>query len=77
MWGFLLIMALLTLFPIVIAIFGSFKSNAELTAGATFLPNDWHWSNYAEVWKLANFSRYTWNSAFVSVFTTAGTLLVA
>ncbi|WP_342555861.1 carbohydrate ABC transporter permease [Paenibacillus sp. FSL R7-0652] len=70
-------MAVLILFPIVIAFLGSFKSNAELTAGATFLPKAWHPSNYADVWKLANFSRYTWNSVFVSVFATIGTLLVA
>lgn len=77
LWGFLVIMAVLILFPIVIAFLGSFKSNAELTAGATFLPKAWHPSNYADVWKLANFSRYTWNSVFVSVFATIGTLLVA
>ncbi|WP_307585079.1 carbohydrate ABC transporter permease [Paenibacillus wynnii] len=77
LWGFLVIMAVLILFPIVIAFLGSFKSNAELTAGSTFLPKVWHPSNYADVWKLANFSRYTWNSVFVSVFATAGTLLIA
>lgn len=77
LWIFLLVMAFLTLFPVLVAILGSFKSNAELTAGATILPKTWHFSNYAEAWKTANFSRYTWNSLFISIGTTVGTLLVA
>jgi raffinose/stachyose/melibiose transport system permease protein len=77
LWIFLLVIALLTLFPVVIAILGSFKSNIELTTGATILPTQWHFSNYAEAWKQANFSTYTWNSLFISIATTVGTLLVA
>lgn len=77
LWIFLLLIALLTIFPIVIAFLGSFKSNAELTGGATILPEAWHFSNYAEVWQQAHFSTYTWNSLFISIFTTVGTLLVA
>lgn len=77
LWIFLILIALLTIFPIVITFLGSFKSNAELTGGATILPEVWHFRNYAEVWKQAHFSTYTWNSMFVSLFTTAGTLIVA
>ncbi|WP_246314477.1 carbohydrate ABC transporter permease [Paenibacillus foliorum] len=67
----------MTLFPILMALLGSFKSNAELTAGATILPDIWHYKNYAEVWEQAHFSTYTWNSLYVSIITTAGTLIVA
>ncbi|OXM83283.1 carbohydrate ABC transporter permease [Paenibacillus rigui] len=77
LWLFLLLIALLTIFPILMAFLGSFKSNAELTGGATILPEVWHFNNYAEVWKQAHFSTYTWNSMFVSVFATVGTLIVA
>jgi len=77
LWIFLLVIAVLTLFPVVMALLGSFKSNAELTGGATILPETWHFSNYAEVWEKANFSVYTWNSLFISMATTIGTLLVA
>ncbi|WP_248927480.1 carbohydrate ABC transporter permease [Paenibacillus hamazuiensis] len=76
-WIFLLATALVTLFPIVMAILGSFKTNAELTAGATILPSVWQFSNYVTAWKQANFARFTWNSLFVSVAVTVGTLLVA
>ncbi|WP_282941032.1 carbohydrate ABC transporter permease [Paenibacillus sp. RC67] len=77
LWIFLILIAGLTLFPIVMAFLGSFKSNAELTGGATIFPEVWHFSNYAEVWEQAHFSTYTWNSLFISIVTTVGTLIVA
>lgn len=77
LWAFLICIALLTLFPVVIAILGSFKSNMELTAGATLLPSEWHVDNYVQAWKQAKFSTYTWNSLFLGAATTVGTLIVA
>lgn len=77
LWIFLLVIAFATLFPVLIAIIGSFKTNAELTAGATILPSSWQFTNYAEAWKGANFAKYTWNSLFVGVMTTIGTLIIA
>jgi raffinose/stachyose/melibiose transport system permease protein len=77
LWIFLLVIAFLTLFPVVIAILGSFKSNLELTVGATILPVQWQFDNYIQAWRQANFSTFTWNSLFVSIATTVGTLLVA
>ncbi len=77
LWLFLLIIALFTVFPVLMTILGSFKSNLELASGATIWPKEWHFSNYAEAWKQANFSTYTWNSLFVSVASTVGTLIVA
>ena len=76
-WIFLLVIAFFTLFPIVMAILGSFKTNAELTTGATLLPSVWKFSNYATAWKQANFARFTWNSLFISTIVTIGTLLIA
>ena len=76
LWIFLLVVAVFTLFPILLAFFGSLKSNLELTTGATLLPNEWKFSNYAQAWEVANFARFTWNSVFTSFFTTVGTLLI-
>ncbi|OKP87518.1 sugar ABC transporter permease [Paenibacillus helianthi] len=77
LWIFLLALAFVTLIPVVITILGSFKTNVELTTGATFLPSKWHFSNYADAWDKAHFSTYTVNSLIVSLSTVAGTLLVA
>jgi len=76
-WVFLGLIALFTVFPVLVTLFGSFKTNAELTAGATILPSVWHFSNYLDAWKQADFARFTWNSLFISTFTTIGTLLLA
>ncbi len=77
LWVFLIVVAGFTLFPIVMAFLGSAKTNLELTTGASFLPREWRFDNYARAWESANFARFTWNSIFVSVFTTLGTLIVA
>ncbi|ASR46476.1 carbohydrate ABC transporter permease [Paenibacillus kribbensis] len=77
LWVFLLTVAALLLFPIVLVLLGSFKTNQELTSGATIWPKVWNFSNYAQAWEGANFSRFTLNSIFVSVTTTIGTLIVA
>jgi raffinose/stachyose/melibiose transport system permease protein len=76
MWVFLLAVALFTLLPMAMAILGSFKTNAELTSGATFFPSSWQFSNYLTAWKQANFARFMWNSFYISAAVTAGTLLV-
>ncbi|WP_141502078.1 carbohydrate ABC transporter permease [Paenibacillus luteus] len=76
-WILLIITAGLMLFPIVIALLGSFKTNLELTTGATVFPIKWQFQNYVEAWNKADFSGFTFNSVYVAVFTTIGTLLVA
>lgn len=76
LWAFLLIVAVFTLFPILLAFFGSLKSNLEITTGSGLLPQEWKFSNYAQAWEVANFARFTWNSLFISFFTTVGTLLI-
>ncbi|MFC3802626.1 carbohydrate ABC transporter permease [Cohnella sp. GCM10012308] len=76
LWIFLLVTAFMMLFPVALTLLGSFKTNLEVTTGATILPKVWQFGNYATAWKAANFSRFTWNSTFVSVTTTVGTLLV-
>lgn len=76
-WLLLLATAALMLFPIVIALLGSFKTNFELTTGATFFPEKWQFKNYVQAWNQADFSGFTFNSLYVAVFATAGTLLVS
>ncbi len=77
MWLFLLITVLLTLFPILMTILGSLKTGAEMMSGGDLLPKEWQFRNYMEAWQQTNFARFTWNSVFLSVISTVGTLLVA
>ncbi len=76
-WVFLISIAFVTLYPLIMAVLGSLKTNAELTTGATFLPTVWQFSNYATAWKQANFALFTWNSFFISTMVTIATLLIA
>lgn len=76
-WAFLLATVLLTVFPVLMTIFGSLKTNAELMGGGSVLPRQWQFHNYIEAWQQTNFARYTWNSVFLSITSTIGTLLVA
>ncbi|MEK3884985.1 carbohydrate ABC transporter permease [Paenibacillus sp. PL2-23] len=76
-WSFLLVLAIVTLYPVLMTFLGSFKSNLELTAGSTILPSDWRFENYVTAWKQANFAKFTWNSLYISSMTTILTLIVS
>jgi raffinose/stachyose/melibiose transport system permease protein len=67
---FLAIMIVFTIYPIIYAVVGSFKTNGELTAGGSFLPqNGWFVQNYYQAFVQAKFSLYTFNSIVISVST--------
>lgn len=76
-WIFLLATTLVTIFPLLMMITGALKSNAELMSSNRILPQSWQFVNFAEAWKQTNFARFTWNSVFLSVVSTVGTLLVS
>lgn len=73
-WLFLLVVAALMLFPIVMAIVGAFKTNQELNAGGSFWPQTWQYKNFVYTWKEAKFSRYVMNSLLYSVSSTITTV---
>lgn len=74
---FLLVLAVFTLFPVLYAVLGAFKTNAEVTLGGTIIPRTWIFSNFPEAWNNANFARYTLNTLYTCVFTTIGSIIVA
>ncbi|WP_313578023.1 carbohydrate ABC transporter permease [Lacrimispora sp.] len=73
---FLILVAALTLYPLIYIMFGSFKENAELLRGGTkLLPEKFVLENYKQAWHKANFARYTLNSVVISVGVMVVTLL--
>lgn len=65
---FLAIMIIFTIYPILYAVIGSFKTNGELTAGGNFLPQSgWHIENYYKAFIEADFTKYTMNSVIISL----------
>lgn len=67
---FLAIMVVFTVYPIIYTIFGSLKTNAELTAGGNFFPKEWKFENYYQAFIQADFVKYTINSVILAVSTT-------
>lgn len=67
---FLLVMIVFTLYPIIYTIFGSLKTNAELTSGGSFFPKEWQFQNYYQAFVQADFVKYTFNSVILAVSTT-------
>ena len=67
-WVFLLFIAVITIFPVLYVVFGSFKENKELlVGGANIFPSVWVIQNYIDAWQQANFARYTMNSLYISL----------
>ena len=63
----LLVLAALTVYPVVYIILGSFKTNSELVSGGlNILPEKFVLDNYIQAWNMGNFSRYTVNSLVLS-----------
>lgn len=67
-WLLLAILAVLTIFPVLYVVFGSFKENAELlVGGSNIFPTKWVIENYISAWNQANFAVYTKNSIFLAL----------
>lgn len=75
---FLLITALIALFPVIYILLSSFKTNSEImVGGVNLIPNEWQFQNYVRAWKLANFGRFTWNSLYMCFFIVIGSIITA
>lgn len=71
--AFVLVACAFTLYPVIYAVIGSFKTNQELTLGGRFFPSSWRYENYRTAFIEANFLKYTLNSIVVA----AGSMLLA
>ncbi len=65
--------AITLFFPFILAFFGTFKSNAEITLWPPkILPSKWLWENWLITWKTdlgrgGTFPRWLFNTAFLSI----------
>ena len=75
---FLALIVFAALFPVIYTFLASFKTNMEIMVGGLSLfPKNWQFDNYVRAWRLANFSRYTWNSVYMCAFIVAGAIIAA
>lgn len=71
------VLAFIVLVPIVVAVYGGFRSHAEILREPFSLPSRLYVENYTEVLKSRSFWRLLWNSTFIGLVTTFGTVLLA
>ena len=72
----LIVITIITLFPVVYTILGSFKGNLELLSeGNHLFPKKFVLDNYKQAWEMADFSKYTMNSVFMSGMIVLGTMI--
>lgn len=64
--GLLLLASLLILLPVLIMIFGSFKTSAEVLDFSLKLPEKWMFSNYVRVFEEGGLARAFWNSVLIT-----------
>ena len=77
-YAFLIIMAFISLFPVIYILLSSFKTNQEImVGGVNIIPEKWQFNNYIRAWKMANFGRYTWNSVYMCFFIVVGSIITA
>jgi raffinose/stachyose/melibiose transport system permease protein len=70
-YGIALVVVALTLGPVVYAVMGGFRTNAQLAQTPAGLPDPWVITNYTGVLTSPAFWQYTWNSVGIAVITTA------
>ncbi len=68
----LAIIGFLWIYPFLWVTLASFKTPAEMfSAGATLLPEQWDFNNFARAWDKANFSTYFFNTVLYAMAATA------
>lgn len=60
--AFLLLLAFISLFPLLLVIMNSFKTQAEILANPLALPSTFHFENYAYTWTVGKFGEGFLNS---------------
>lgn len=75
---FLAALAVPFLFPFLWMVSSSFKPLNEIFAfPPTLLPSEWHWENYVRAFTHQPFARHYFNSLYIAVLVTTGTVLIA
>ena len=74
----LIISSIPFIFPFWWMIIGSLKNPTEIFAfPPTLLPKEWQWQNYVEVFRYQPYALHYFNSVYIAVLVTIGTLFVA
>ncbi len=76
LYGILLVVCVPFVFPTWWMITSSFKPNADIFS-ASLWPSEWTFEPWRQVFEMQPFAQQYWNSAYIAVVVTVGTLAVA
>jgi raffinose/stachyose/melibiose transport system permease protein len=62
--------------PVLYIIMGGFRTNSQITADPSGLPNPWQAGNYIDVLSSSGFWQQAWNSTFIGLLTTIGVVVL-
>lgn len=78
LYALMLLLSIIFMFPFYWTVVSSLKTPQELAVfPPTWLPETAQWENYGTVFTRVPFLRWAWNSVFVVVLSTAGTVISA
>ena len=66
-----LVIAAVTLVPLLYVVIGGFRTNAQLSVSPAGLPDPWVWDNYRGIITSSSFWRFMWNSLLIAGIATA------
>ena len=72
----LILLALITLFPMIFVLLTSVKTTGEFYKNIWLLPSEFAWENYAYAWNVAKIGEYFLTSVIVVAVTVASTLVL-
>ncbi|MDQ3694576.1 MAG: carbohydrate ABC transporter permease [Chloroflexota bacterium] len=72
----LVVLLIFSLGPLLIMLFNSVKSRAEIGENPLGLPNNFEWSNYARAWEVGNFATTMVNSGLLVAGSVVGVLVL-
>lgn len=71
------IIAVLFLFPALLTLLNSFKSDAQIVMSPVSMPTHFSFSNYVQAWKETNFPAVFFNTLVITALSTVGIILVS
>ena len=76
-YGFVIVLALLWLFPVIWAVLNSFRDYAYTSQNGYVSFGGWTLQNYRDAWERGNFAHYLLNSAYITVPSVVFSLFLA
>lgn len=73
----MLIIALIFLVPAILTLLNAFKTDAEITLNPLSLPVKFTFDNFIEAWKETKFPKVLVNTFLITVFSTAGIIVIS